>query len=108
MNTTVDYPKTETGQSQRAERIGYICPCVNISSNKDDYLLEVEMPGVSKDGLEVTVEGNELTIIGRGVAKSQVAKRCIARRAWKITGACSKSPRTSTRRRSTRRWTRAF
>jgi HSP20 family protein len=63
MNTTVDTPRTE--RREAAERIDYLCPCVNISSSKDDYLLEVEMPGVSKDGLEVTVEGNELTIIGR-------------------------------------------
>jgi HSP20 family protein len=28
-------------------------------------VLEAEMPGVNKDGLELTLEGNELTIVGR-------------------------------------------
>jgi HSP20 family protein len=28
-------------------------------------MLEIEMPGVQKDGLEISVENNELTIIGR-------------------------------------------
>jgi HSP20 family protein len=28
-------------------------------------MLQVEMPGVNKDGLEISVENNELTIIGR-------------------------------------------
>ncbi len=28
-------------------------------------MLEAEMPGVSKEGLEVLLEGNELTIVGR-------------------------------------------
>jgi HSP20 family protein len=28
-------------------------------------MLEIEMPGVKKDGLEISVEDNELTIIGR-------------------------------------------
>ena len=28
-------------------------------------LIEVEMPGVNKEGLEISVENNELTIIGR-------------------------------------------
>jgi HSP20 family protein len=28
-------------------------------------VLEAEMPGVNKDGLEVTLEGNEITIHGR-------------------------------------------
>ena len=63
MNTTVDSSKTEQGQN--AERIAYMCPCVNITLSDDEYLLEVEMPGVSKDGVEISVEGNELTIIGR-------------------------------------------
>jgi HSP20 family protein len=31
----------------------------------DGYTLEIEMPGVKKDGLEISVENNELTIIGR-------------------------------------------
>jgi HSP20 family protein len=37
---------------------------VNIVENKDGYVLEAEMPGVSKEGLEVTLEGNEMTIVG--------------------------------------------
>jgi len=43
----------------------YLAPPANISGSNDEYLIELDMPGVSKDGLEVTVEGNELTIIGR-------------------------------------------
>jgi len=38
---------------------------VNIVETKEAYLLEAEMPGVGKDGLEVLLEGNELTIVGR-------------------------------------------
>jgi len=39
-------------------------PRANIREEKDAYILELEMPGVPKDGLEVTVESNELTIVG--------------------------------------------
>lgn len=39
-------------------------PRANILENKDAYVLELEMPGVTKDGVEITVENNELTIIG--------------------------------------------
>ena len=28
-------------------------------------MLEIEMPGVKKDGLDISVENNELTVIGR-------------------------------------------
>jgi HSP20 family protein len=44
---------------------GYITPPANISATDSEYLVEVDMPGVDKDGLEITVEGNELSIIGR-------------------------------------------
>lgn len=43
----------------------YVAPEVNIVETKDGYALQAEMPGVSKDGLEITLEGNEITIIGR-------------------------------------------
>lgn len=49
----------------RAERMEYIAPEVNIFETKDGYVLEAEMPGVNKDGLEIMLEGNELTIHGR-------------------------------------------
>jgi len=42
----------------------FVSPEVNIFETKDGYVLEAEMPGVSKDGLEITLENNELTIVG--------------------------------------------
>jgi len=39
-------------------------PLANIREEGELYLLELEMPGVSKSGLEVTVENNKLTIVG--------------------------------------------
>jgi len=46
-------------------RAHYVTPLVNILDTKDGYVLEAEMPGVGKDGLEVTVENGQLTILGR-------------------------------------------
>jgi HSP20 family protein len=49
-----------------AERgVEYITPEVNIVESKDGYVLEAEMPGVNKEGLEITLEGNEMTLVGR-------------------------------------------
>jgi len=48
----------------RAQRQEYVLPEVNIFEEKDGYILEAEMPGVSKDGLEILSEDNEITIIG--------------------------------------------
>jgi len=58
---------TETRPSQERngrDRQAWIQPQVNIVETKDAYLLEAEMPGVSKSGLEVLLEGNQLTIVG--------------------------------------------
>ena len=44
---------------------GYISPRVNITETRDGYLLEAEMPGVNKEGLEITLDGTEITITGR-------------------------------------------
>ena len=45
-------------------QVEYVGPEVNIYETKEGYVLEAEMPGVSKDGLEVTLEGAEITITG--------------------------------------------
>ncbi|HWV99452.1 MAG TPA: Hsp20/alpha crystallin family protein [Candidatus Acidoferrum sp.] len=42
----------------------FVSPVVNIVETKDGYVLEAEMPGANKAGLEVTLENNELTIVG--------------------------------------------
>src|SRR5262245_5440274 len=43
----------------------YLSPEVNIFETKDGYILEAEMAGVNKQGLELSLEGNVLTITGR-------------------------------------------
>src|SRR5262245_9390426 len=58
---TTSEPQTA---SNRASRQEFVSPEVNIFETKDGYLLEAEMPGVTKEGLEVTLEGTELTIAG--------------------------------------------
>jgi len=57
-------PETQQ-QRERGEREQFIAPDVNIYETKDGYLLEAEMPGVGKEGLDITLEGTELTLTGR-------------------------------------------
>jgi HSP20 family molecular chaperone IbpA len=49
--------------SQTPERY-YVAPLVQIEPTQEGYLLRAEMPGVGKDGAEVTVENGELVILG--------------------------------------------
>jgi HSP20 family protein len=55
----------ERPETERARREVYVTPPANIHETKDGYVLQAEMPGVAKDGIEVAVENNELTITGR-------------------------------------------
>lgn len=79
MNATANQNRTEgqnrgngqnqgEAQNQRAENRGergFVTPPANISATGDEYLVELDMPGVDREGLEITVDGNELMIIGR-------------------------------------------
>ncbi len=56
--------RTVRPQSVDKER-PFVSPSVNIVETKDGYLLEAEMPGVAKEGLEISLEDNVLTITGR-------------------------------------------
>jgi len=56
MNTAV----RETSQTEQ-----FVAPAASVVEDGDGYLLQVEMPGVNKEGLEISTEGNELTITGR-------------------------------------------
>jgi len=42
----------------------YMSPEVNIYETETGYTLEAEMPGVTRDRLEVTLENNALTLVG--------------------------------------------
>ena len=55
----------ETRESDRSQAEQFITPASSVTEIVDGYTLEIEMPGVKKDGLEISVENNELTIIGR-------------------------------------------
>src|SRR4029077_4493054 len=57
--------KENRNETNRTAREEYVAPEVNIFETKEGYVLEAEMPGVGKDGLEITLEGNEITLVGR-------------------------------------------
>jgi len=61
MNTLV----RENRDADRVQTEQFIAPAAGVIEAGDGYKLELEMPGVNKDGLEISFENNELTIIGR-------------------------------------------
>jgi len=59
----VAHPAAESAQF-------YVSPDVNIFETANSYTLEAEMPGVTKEHLEVTLEGNCLTLVGHRTDES--------------------------------------
>ena len=63
MNTTLNKPQSQiAAPGDGANRINYLTPLANISETADGYILEAEMPGVNKDDIHVTLEGNTLSV----------------------------------------------
>ena len=64
MNTLVRENRSNASNGERAAE-QFIAPAATVLENAEGYTLEVEMPGVSKENLEMWIENNELTILGR-------------------------------------------
>ena len=50
---------------QKAAERRTVRPIGNICEEKDAVVLRLEMPGVSKDGIDVNIDGDTLSIYGR-------------------------------------------
>ena len=65
MDTLVRENRTENRTNGNQSTEQFIAPVATVLENADGYTLQVEMPGVNKEGLEMWIENNQLTIIGR-------------------------------------------
>ena len=65
MDTLVRENRTENRANGQQQSERFVMPAATVLENGEGYTLQVEMPGVNKEGLEMWVENNELTIIGR-------------------------------------------
>jgi len=65
MNTAMTQKEPASVAQAVRENEVWIAPVVDICESKDAYIIQAEMPGVNKAGLEITVEDNELVITGR-------------------------------------------
>jgi HSP20 family protein len=61
MNTLV----RENRDAEHRQTEQFVAPMASVVEDTDGYVLRVEMPGVNKEGLEISLDDNELTITGR-------------------------------------------
>jgi len=55
----------ENRDADRAQFDQFIAPPASVIEAGEGYTLELGMPGVTKDGLDISVENNELTVVGQ-------------------------------------------
>ncbi len=65
MTTTTPTASKNSEVTPQVQRSTFVRPLANISETPDGFVVEAELPGVAKGGLEVTVENGELVIVGR-------------------------------------------
>ena len=60
-------PKKDQGMISNEDdrQADYVAPSADVESTDIGYVIRAEMPGVEKDGLEITVDRGELIILGR-------------------------------------------
>ena len=79
--TTQELAARETRQpAERRERERFVVPRVNIVEHPETVTLEVELPGVPKDGVNLEIKDNELTITGQRKHHDEEAPLRIAER----------------------------
>jgi HSP20 family protein len=66
MNTTKNEIATADRRSENGNlrAVEYLCPAVDLHREAEAYRLDVEMPGVPKNGVDLTLEDGKLIIVG--------------------------------------------
>jgi HSP20 family protein len=64
MNDVVPNPDQRLQTPGRATREVYATPMVDVESTSESVVLRAEVPGVSKAGIDVTVENGNLILVG--------------------------------------------
>jgi HSP20 family protein len=62
---TATQTKTEMQATERMGRRPMYAPRTDVYERRDALVIEAEMPGVSREGVEIELKDNELEIIGR-------------------------------------------
>ena len=69
MNTltqrTSAFPAFPVAVATQARRSTHLVPRAQVTETQEGLVMELEMPGLTRESIEVTVENDELTIVGR-------------------------------------------
>jgi HSP20 family protein len=78
MTTTHKEKQATSSDGVRPQQ--FVAPPVNIVETSDGYVLEAEMPGVSKENLEIMLEGTEITLVGHRQPETPIGEALVRER----------------------------
>jgi len=61
--------------ARRETRLEYSTPAVNIRHDAEGFTLEVDMPGVAKNGVDITFDDGKLTLVGHRSQRPEPGNR---------------------------------
>ena len=64
MNIANQQQSESTVSSPLAQPVQYLTPLADVNSTTEGYVISLEIPGVDKSGLEITVDDDRLTVLG--------------------------------------------
>jgi HSP20 family protein len=64
MNHAIPASNRTALSTDRPRPPAYVTPFVDVQATEEGIILQAEMPGVSKTGIEVTVENGDLILVG--------------------------------------------
>lgn len=64
MNDIIPRSDQSVEAPQPSSRQVYVTPVVDVESTEEGFVLRAEMPGVNKEGIEVSVENGDLVLVG--------------------------------------------
>jgi HSP20 family protein len=78
MTGTMDQaPQRQEGGAETARGAAVYRPIADIVERDDGVVVQIEMPGVSSDDVEISVERRVLTVRGRGRVTAPEGFRCV-------------------------------
>ena len=77
----VPQQEQQLSTENRPQSPPFATPVVDIESTPEGYLLHAEMPGVNKEGIEVSVENGDLILTGRR-RPVEVSGELLYRESW--------------------------
>lgn len=71
MNETENMIAKEVSSPARDRKERVVLPSVDVYENKDEILLQVEMPGVAKKDIRIDLDNGRLTLAGERAGRSE-------------------------------------